>query len=104
MFFIYILRCRDGRYYVGSTHDVGKRLQVHQSGRGPAFTASRLPVALIYQESLPTLAEAVRRERQLKGWSRAKKEALVAGDQKRLRQLSASRSSLPPDEKGTQFD
>jgi predicted GIY-YIG superfamily endonuclease len=91
MYFVYILRCGDGSYYVGSTQDVKARLQVHQSGQGPVFTASRLPVELLYQESFATLEEAVRRERQLKGWSRAKKEALIAGDTRRLQQLASSR-------------
>lgn len=93
MHFVYILRCRDGSYYVGSTQDIETRLRVHRSGKGPAFTANRLPVELVYQESFATLAEAVQRERQLKGWTRAKKEALIAGDKQRLQELAVSRSS-----------
>jgi putative endonuclease len=91
MYYMYILQCSDGRYYVGSTQDVEKRLAVHNAGAGPSFTASRLPVRLIYQESYPTLAEAVRRERQVKRWSRAKKEALIAGDMSSLATLAACR-------------
>ena len=90
MYFIYILRCRDGSYYVGSTQDVAARMRVHQSGKGPIFTANRLPVELVYQETLQTIEAAVRRERQLKGWSRAKKEALISGDTQRLRELAAA--------------
>ena len=94
MHFVYILRCRDGSYYVGSTHNVETRVRVHHSGQGPAFTARRIPVELVYQESFATLGEAVRRERQLKGWSRAKKEALIAGDKTAaLHELAASKSS-----------
>jgi putative endonuclease len=93
MHFVYILKCRDGCYYVGLTEDVSKRLAVHNSGKGPSFTASRLPVALVYQESIATLDEAVRREKQLKRWSRAKKEALIQSDLTLLRELSASRTS-----------
>ena len=70
MYFVYILVCRDGSYYVGSTQDVSQRLDVHLSGKGPAFAAKRLPVQLVYQESFAAVDEAVRREKQLKGWSR----------------------------------
>lgn len=91
MHFVYILQCCDGSYYVGLTQNVAERFDFHSSGQGPSFTASRLPVRLIYQESLATLEEAVRREKQLKGWSRAKKEALVSGDMKSLSDLAACR-------------
>jgi putative endonuclease len=66
MYFVYILKCGDGSYYVGSTQDVASRIALHNSGMGPIHTAARLPVTLIYQEEFSTLAEAVRRERQLK--------------------------------------
>jgi putative endonuclease len=91
--FVYILQCRDDSYYVGSAHDVAKRFEVHRSGDGPVFTASRLPVRLIYQEPFSTPEEAVRREKQLKGWSRAKKEALISGDMKSLSELAAGRQT-----------
>ena len=91
MHFVYILRCSDGSYYVGLTQDVDQRVRVHSSGHGPTFTACRLPVELVFHESLATLDEATRRERQLKGWSRANKEALIAGDKQRLKDLSSSR-------------
>ena len=88
---VYILQCRDRSYYVGLTEDIGKRLNVHNSGEGPSYTARRLPVRLMYQESLPTLEEAVQREKQLKGWSRAKKEALISGNLETLSAFSACR-------------
>jgi putative endonuclease len=91
MFFAYILQCADGSYYVGSTRDIAKRLEAHASGNGPVFTASRLPVRLIYQEPFSTPEAAVRREKQLKGWSRAKKEALISGDMKSMSELAACR-------------
>jgi putative endonuclease len=94
MFFVYILRCADDSYYVGSTQNVTERLRIHNSGKGPIFTANRLPVVLVHQESFATLDEAVRRERQLKGWSRAKKEALISGDCTRLKKLAKSRQSF----------
>jgi len=91
MYHVYILRCSDGAFYVGQSQDLAKRLQVHQSGKGPAFTAVRLPVELVYQESCTTLEESVRRERQLKGWSRSKKHALIAGNDQMLKKLVLSR-------------
>ena len=93
MYFVYILQCCDGSYYVGSTQNIARRLDIHCSGQGPAFTARRLPVRLVYQEPLATREEAVRRERQLKGWSRAKKEAIISGDLKLLSELAACRAA-----------
>ena len=90
--FVYILSCCDGSYYVGSTADLAARLDLHQSGRGPDFTAARLPVSLVYKELQPTLQAAVRRERQLKRWSHPKKAALVAGDLQVLKALSKRRT------------
>ena len=95
MHFVYILQCCDGSFYVGLTQDVSKRLEVHNSGEGPAFTASRLPVRLIYQEYFATLEEAAHREKQLKGWSRAKKEALISGNLKLLSELAGCRGTQP---------
>jgi predicted GIY-YIG superfamily endonuclease len=95
VYFVYVLKCVDGSYYVGSTQDIASRVQVHNSGMGPSFTAARLPVKLIYQESFATRTAAVQRERQLKRWSRAKKGALVSGDLNSLKSLAASRSEEP---------
>lgn len=92
MHFVYILRCCDDSYYVGSTQDVSQRLATHRAGEGAAFTARRLPVDSIYQESFATLEEAVRREKQLKGWSRAKKAALVSGNLDLLPELAACKN------------
>jgi putative endonuclease len=91
MYYVYILRCKGGSYYVGSTQDVPKRVAIHNGGKGPKFTAARLPVVVVRQESYATLEEAVERERQLKGWSHAKKHALVTGDREQLKALSKSR-------------
>jgi len=95
MHFVYILLCRDGRYYIGLTQNVANRLDVHNSGNGPAFTARRLPVRLVYQESFLTLEEAAQREKQLKRWSRAKKKALISGNLQLLSELSACRGTQP---------
>ena len=90
-FHLYILRCANGTYYVGSTTDVPARIAAHNAGRGPRFTASRRPVTLAYAESFDTMAEARKREIQIKKWSRSKKEGLIAGNIKSLRHLSRQR-------------
>ena len=83
--FVYILRCADRSYYVGKTNDLYTRLTEHQSGVGADYTAVRRPVEMVYAEEHATIAGARNREMQLKRWSRAKKEALIAQDLPRLR-------------------
>lgn len=90
---VYILKCTDGSYYVGSTKDLANREQAHNEGRGAKYTLLRRPVKLVYSESFETREKAVQRERQLKRWTRAKKEALIAGDVKRLKELSQASAS-----------
>jgi putative endonuclease len=80
MHFVYILRCADSSLYIGEAADVENRVERHQGGRGCAFTAARRPVELVYIEERANYLEARRRERQLKRWTRAKKEALISGD------------------------
>ena len=77
--FIYILQCADGTFYIGTAKDVGKRLAVHNAGKGAKYTRPRLPVRVVYQEGLMTLTRALRREYQLKQLTRAKKQALIRG-------------------------
>lgn len=92
MCYVYILKCTDGSYYVGSTSDVDARVKEHNDGKlGACYTFLRRPVTLAYTESYATLFEAMRRERQLKGWSHAKKAALVTGDIVTLKALSKRR-------------
>ena len=88
---IYILLCANNEYYVGCTSDLERRLQEHQIGRGADFTKGHLPFKLVYTEEYPTLEEAYKRERQLHGWSRAKKDALILGDIEALKRLSKSK-------------
>lgn len=89
---VYILRCRDERYYVGTTKDnLERRVNEHNNGHYGGFTKSRRPVVLVYSESFDRITDAIAAERQLKGWSRAKKEALINGDFERLKELSKSR-------------
>lgn len=90
---VYILKCSDGSYYVGSHRgeDVGKRVLEHQTGFGGGHTSRRLPVKLVFSQHFQRIDEAISAERQLKGWSRAKKEALIAGDFELLQQKSKRR-------------
>ena len=93
-FWVYMLRCRDGSYYVGHTDNLEYRLAQHCSGQGSDWTRRRLPVELIWCDSVPTRIEALEFERRVKGWTRAKKEALVAGDWDRIHLLA-----MPPSER-----
>jgi predicted GIY-YIG superfamily endonuclease len=78
--FVYILKCADGSYYTGSTIDLDMRIAQHRAGYFKGYTSSRLPVELVWQQDFSTEHEAFLCERQVKGWSRAKKEALIRGD------------------------
>ena len=91
-FFVYILRCADDAFYVGSTNDLSARVDTHNAGRGPRFTACRRPVTLVYSESFETMDKARQREIRIKKWSRAKKEALIAGCLDTLHSLSRRRN------------
>ena len=86
----YILECANGQYYVGSTENLERRLKEHESGTGCGFTKARLPIKLVYTEEYDTIEEAYKRERQLHGWSRKKKEALIRGDFEQLKQSAGS--------------
>ncbi|MEK7227858.1 MAG: GIY-YIG nuclease family protein [Patescibacteria group bacterium] len=77
MYYVYILRCRGGTLYVGSTNDIKKRLETHNAGKGAKYTRGRLPVKLKYSESFATKGEALKREAELKKFSRAQKLSLL---------------------------
>jgi len=79
-FWAYILRCADGSYYTGHTDDLERRMAEHRHGGFCDFTSRRLPVALAWGQEFPSRVEALTAERQVKKWSRAKKDALVAGN------------------------
>jgi predicted GIY-YIG superfamily endonuclease len=87
--FVYILRCADNALYVGETSDLALRLERHQDGTASRFTARRRPVVMIYAEEYRDQQHALARERQLKRWTHAKKEALIVGDWKKLKHLRA---------------
>lgn len=80
MWYVYLLECNDRSYYCGYTQDVDLRVCRHNQGRGAVYTACRKPVKLVWQESHDTEQSALKRERQIKGWSRVKKKALINGD------------------------
>jgi putative endonuclease len=92
MYVVYILRCADKSFYVGHTRNISNRLKAHKDGLGASYTSVRRPVTLAYTETHETRLEAVRRERQLKRWTREKKEALIRGDLDRLHALSVRRT------------
>jgi len=86
-----MLRCNDGSYYVGHTDDLGLRMAQHAAGALGGYTAKRLPVALVWSDNFTTRDEAFAAERRIKGWSRAKKAALIAGDWQQISQLARNR-------------
>ena len=85
-----MLECSDGSYYVGSTRDLERRFVEHASGNGAMYTRTRLPVILVFAQEYSRVDEAYAREKQIQGWSRAKREALIKGSADRLPQLSGS--------------
>ncbi|MGQ0660233.1 GIY-YIG nuclease family protein, partial [Sphingosinicella sp.] len=88
-FYAYLLRCADGSYYAGHTDDLDARVAQHQAGSIPGYTKKRRPIALAWSDRFPDRDQAFAAERQIKGWSRAKKEALIRGDWEALRSLSS---------------
>jgi putative endonuclease len=91
MAWVYILECSDGSFYVGSTTDLERRLWQHQTGEGAAYTRRRRPVRLVWSLPFDRVDEAWEHEKQLQGWGRAKRLALIEGRVGELRSL-ASRS------------
>ncbi|MGE0084779.1 MAG: GIY-YIG nuclease family protein [Desulfococcaceae bacterium] len=91
--YMYILKCSDGSYYVGSTKDLERRLIQHQNGEGANHTKKRLPVKLVYYEEFDRIDEAFYREKQIQGWSRKKKEALINNKPEELHLLSECKNS-----------
>ena len=87
---VYMLKCADGSYYVGSQRgeDVQTRVGQHQAGEGGDYTVRRRPVTLVWCEEFQRITDAIAFERRIKGWSRAKKEALIAGDWAEVSALS----------------
>jgi putative endonuclease len=77
--YFYIVKCRDGSFYSGITNNIEHRIKEHNKGTGAKYTSGRRPVKLIYSEKHATVSAAMKRESQVKNWSRTKKERLVVG-------------------------
>jgi len=86
--YMYILECADGSYYTGSTNNLERRLQQHQNGEGANYTKKHLPAKLVYFEEFQRIDGAFYREKQVQGWSKKKKEALINGCFDKLSNLS----------------
>ena len=95
--FVYMLLCRDGSYYVGSAtgEDLSPRIAQHQSGAYQGYTFDRRPVRLVWSEYFPRITDAIAMERRVKGWSRAKKQALINNDWDSVVHLSKRRAGKP---------
>jgi predicted GIY-YIG superfamily endonuclease len=90
---LYILRCADGKYYVGTTRkSLEERVAEHNAGVIDGYTAARRPVTLVFVQHFRSIADAVAAERQIKGWSRAKKEAMINGNWDQLPVLAKRRT------------
>ena len=91
-FWAYMLHCRYGLFYVGHTDDLDARIGQHQSGLIPGFTRDYAPVTLVWSQDFPSRIEALEAERRIKGWSRAKKLALIRGDWGRISVLAKGKN------------
>ena len=96
MAWMYILKCADDSYYVGSTTHLPERLHQHQIGEGAAYTRRRRPVALVFSAEFEHIGAALAFEKQVQGWKRAKREALIRGDLNDLPLLASRRWRPPP--------
>jgi putative endonuclease len=91
--FVYMLRCADGSYYVGSAtgEDLQPRIDQHNAGNYKGYTYSRRPVVVVWSDYFDRITDGIAAERQIKGWTRAKKEALIRSDWAALRELAKRR-------------
>jgi len=87
-FYVYILKCKDGSYYVGQTDDLEKRLADHHDKTYPCYTSKRLPVELVWAQDFAERGEAIEVEHQMKKWTRKKKEALINRNWNQLKTLA----------------
>ena len=95
MYAVYILRCSDDSYYIGLSNDLEKRIWQHETGFFPkCYTFKRRPVKLVWQTRVKTSEEANKLERQIKGWSRKKKEALFNRDWDEIKKLAKSNKNI----------
>ena len=94
-FWVYILECADSSFYTGHTDNLELRVSQHQQNFTTCYTSSRLPIKLVFSQSFVTRAEAIISERQIKGWSRAKKAAMIKGDWAEVSRLASGSASSP---------
>ena len=87
-FWTYLLHCNGGYFYVGHTDNLERRIAQHETGAVPGFTRDHLPASYVWSEEFPTRIEAKAMEKRLKGWSRAKKMALIRGDWAQISDLA----------------
>jgi len=90
-FYVYILECVDGSYYIGYTENLSRRVKYHCRGEGASYTRKRLPLKLVLYLEFSSKHDALDAERQFKGWSRNKKKAFVSGDFELLQALSKNK-------------
>jgi putative endonuclease len=91
--YMYILECSNGKYYTGSTVYLARRIEQHQKGDGANFTRKHLPVKLLFFEEYERIDFAFKREKQVQGWGRKKKEALINSEYEKLPELAKSKTS-----------
>jgi putative endonuclease len=92
-YFVYIVKCSDSSFYTGVTNNLERRVLEHNSGIYKGYTSSRLPVQLVFSERLSDIDQAIKLEKQIKGWSRNKKQALIDGDFELLINLSNKKNN-----------
>ncbi len=93
LYYVYIIECNDHSYYIGITNDLNRRIEEHQNGNDPnSYTFGRRPLILRYAETFTNILDAIAREKQIKGWSRKKKEALIKENWEALRELSKKKN------------
>ncbi len=99
-FWVYILKCHDGSYYTGHTDNLEMRIAQHKGKTFPnCYTATRLPIEIVFSQELSTREEALAAERQIKGWSRRKKEAMMRGDWNEVSRLAQNALRLAQGER-----
>lgn len=92
-FWTYMLHCADRSFYIGHTDDLQTRVAQHETGAIPGYTQNRRPIKLVWSQEFGTRMEALEAERQIKGWSRAKKLALIREDWKLISTLARSKEN-----------
>lgn len=85
-----MIKCADNTLYTGTTTNISRRIKEHNNKKGGSYTRVRLPVELVYKEPYPNRSQALKREEQIKRWSRNKKQALINHNKAQLTQLSKS--------------